>query len=138
VHIPPTACFLVAALAAFALAFAHGVNGQHTFVSPLRRERLFATWPWGDEDMTWRIFATTWHLGTAVFACSGIALLLLAVGVLEGNAWPYFVAALHAALLALSVCFLWPRLLQVIRRPYAIMVVTCLVSVCVGSWLGTR
>jgi hypothetical protein len=138
VDIPPTACFLLAALAAFTLAFAHGVNGQCTFVSPLRRERLFPTWPWGDEDMTWRIVATTWHLGTAVFACSGITLLLLALGVLESNAWPCFVAALHGALLALSVCILRPRLLQTMRRPYALMVVTCVVSVCVGSWLGTR
>jgi hypothetical protein len=136
--IPPTAWFIVAALAHFTLVLTHGVSGQRSFVSPLRRERLFPSRQWGDEDMTWRIFAVVWHMGTAAFGSCGGVLLLLAMGVLEGNSLPLFISALHATFLVLAVFIVGPRLLYVLRRPFAITVVICLTTVCVASWLGTR
>jgi hypothetical protein len=136
--IPTTSWFIVAALADFTLVFTHGVSGQRGFVLPLRRERLFPSRQWGDEDMTWRIFAATWHLVTAVFVSCGVVLLLLAMGVLRGNSLPLFISALHATFIVLAVSIVGPRVLVTLRRPFAITVVISLVTVCVASWLGTR
>ena len=137
-EISPTTWFIAAAMAAFTLALLHGVVGQRTFVSPLGRERLFPTRPWGDEDMTWRIFAITWHMVTAVFVSCGVVLLLRAMGVIEGNSLPFFISSLYAAFIVLAVSIVGPRVLVTLRRPYAITVAICLVTVCVASWLGTR
>jgi hypothetical protein len=136
--IPSTSWLIVAALADFTLVFTHGFSGQRAFVSPLRRERLFPSRQWGDEDMSWRIFAATWHLVTAVFLCCGVVLLLLAMGVLEGNSLPFFLGAVHAVFLVVAVGIVGPRLLGLLRRPFAITVIISLVTVCVASWLGTR
>src|SRR5687768_12089420 len=66
-NIPPVVWFLVASLASFTLSFMHGVNGQRSFVSPLSHTALFPTSQWGDEDMSRRIFAVTWHMVTLAF-----------------------------------------------------------------------
>lgn len=137
-NVPPTAWFLVAALAAFTLAYSHGVNGQRAFVAPLRRERLYPSPQWGDEDMTSRIFAVTWHMVTVVFVACGVALLLLAAGVVEGKTLPLLVSALHATFIVLAFAIVGPRALATLRRPYALRVLFSLVTVCVASWLGAR
>ncbi len=136
--IPPASWFLVGALADLTLVVTHGVSGQHGFVAPLRRQRLFPSRQWGDADMTWRIFAVTWHLVTAVFGCCGIVLLLLALGVVDGHSLPLFIGGLHATLLVATIFLVGPRLLTLVRRPFAMTVVASLVTVCVASWLGTR
>jgi hypothetical protein len=132
--IPPTAWFIVAALADFAAAFGHGVFGQRGVVSQLTPARLFPS-PWGDEDMSRRLLSFIWHSVTAAFALSGVALLLLAGGVLEGQALPLFLSALHAAILVIAVAFLGPRLPQALRRPVPLMACLCLMVVCVVGLL---
>jgi hypothetical protein len=138
VNIPPFAWFIVAALADFTLVFTHGVVGHPAFLMRLTRDRLFPTRSWGDEDMGWRVFAVSWHIGTAVFGFSGVALLLLATGVLEGHSLPLFISALHGAFFLLGVSIMGPRLLAALRRPIPISVAICFPTVCVASWLGTR
>lgn len=137
-YIPPTAWFIVAALAAFTLTYSHGVSGQRAFVSPLRREKLYPSLQWGDGDMTSRIFAVTWHMVTVVFASSGVVLLLLAASALEGNSLPLLISGLYAAFVLLAFALVAPRALVTLRRPFALTVVISLVTVCVASWLGTR
>jgi hypothetical protein len=138
VHVPPSACFIVAALASLVLGIMHGVSGQRSFVSPLRRERLYPSPQWGDEDMTGRIFAITWHMVTAVFASCSVVLLLLAMDVLQGDLLPLFISALYAAFIVLAIVIVGPRTRSTVRRPYALVVAISLTTVCVGSWLGTQ
>jgi uncharacterized membrane protein SirB2 len=133
----PTTWLIVAAVADVAAALGHGVIGQRGVVSQLTPARLFPS-PWGDEDMNRRLLSFIWHFVTTAFLVSGVTLLLLALGVLEGQALPLFIAALHAALLAIAVAFLGPRLLQALRRPVPLIACICLVVVCVASLLGTR
>ena len=134
----PTVSFIVAALASFVLGLMHGVNGQRSFVSPLRRERLYPSPQWGDEDMTRRIFATTWHMVTVVFAVCSVVLLLLAMGILQGNVLALFISALYATFIVLAILIVGPRAISTLRRPYALAVIMNLATVCVASWLGTR
>jgi hypothetical protein len=137
VDIPPAAWFLVAALADFTLVVAHCI-GHQVFLVPLTGARLFPTRAWGDEDISWRVFAVSWHLATAVFAFSGVALLLLALGALEGGWLPLFISALHGAFFVLGLAILGPRLLAALRRPIPLAVAVCLPTVCVASLLATR
>jgi hypothetical protein len=135
--IPPTSWFIVAALADFAAAIGHGVLGQRGVVSRLTPGGLFSS-SWGDEDMNRRLLSFIWHFATAAFLFSGVALLLLALGVLEGRALPLFISVLHAAFFVLAVAFVGPRLLQTLRRPVPLLACLCLMVVCVVSLLGTR
>jgi hypothetical protein len=130
--------FFVAALASFVLLCTHGLAGQRSFVSPLRRERLYPSPQWGDADMTWRIFAATWHMISVVFGVSAVVLLLMGLGALEGRSLPYAISALYATFIGLALFVVGPRMPYMMRRPFALMVVTCLVTVCAGSWLGAR
>jgi hypothetical protein len=104
----------------------------------LRRERLFPTRSWGDEDISWRVFAVTWHIGTAGFGFSNVALVLLATSVLKGHSLPLFISALHGAFFVLGLCVMGPRLLAALRRPIPISVAICFPTVCVAAWLGAR
>ena len=135
-EISTTTCFFVGSMASFLLALMHGINGQRSFVSPLRRERLYPSPQWGDEDMTGRVFATTWHMVTVAFAACGVVLLLLAMGLLESDLLPRFIAALYAAFVVLAISIVGPRTLDTLRRPYALTVVVSLMTVCLASWLG--
>jgi hypothetical protein len=135
--ISPTSWFIVAALADFALGFGHGVLGQRGVVSQLTPARLFPS-PWGDEDINRGLLSLIWHFVTAAFVFSGGALLLLAWGVLECQALPLVISALHAAFLVIAVAFLGPRLLQALRRPVPLLACICLIVVGVASLLGTR
>ena len=133
----PTTWFIVAALADFIAGIGHGVLGQRGVVSLLATARLFPS-PWGDEDMSRRLLSFIWHFITAIFALSGVALLLLAAGVLEGHALPLFLSALHSAFLVIAVAYLGPRLLQALRLPVPLLACICLMVVCVASLAGTR
>jgi hypothetical protein len=137
VDIPPTTWLVVAALADHAAGHGHGALGQRDVVARLDSARLSPS-PWGDGDMNRRLLSFVWHFVTAVFLCSSGALLLLALGVLEGRALPLFLAALHAAFLALALAFLGPRVLQALRRPVPMAACVCLVVVCVAGLLGAR
>lgn len=136
--LPSSLWFGVAALGSFVLAYAHGVCGQRAFVAPLRRERLYPSAQWGDEDMTSRIFAVSWHMVTVVFVGSGIALLLLALGRIDGTWLPRSISVLSASFLVVGFVFIGPRSPVTLRRPFALMVLLSQLAVCIGSWLGTR
>ncbi len=106
-------------------------------VAQLTPARLFPS-AWGDEDMSRRLLAFIWHFTTVAFLFSGVALLLLAGGVLQGPALPWFLSALHAAFLVIAFAFLGPRLLQALRRPVPLLACICLAVACLASLLGTR
>lgn len=132
----PTTCFLIAGLADLAAGVGHGVLGQRGVVSQLAADRLFPS-PWGDADASRRLLAFIWHFVTAIFVFCGGALLLLALGVLEGRALPLFVSTLHATFLVIAGGCLGPRLLQTLRRPVPFLACLCLAIVSAAGWLGT-
>ncbi len=128
--------FLIASVADFTAVIVHGILGHRALMSPLARERLFPTPAFGDEDMSWRILAVAWHVVTAVFASSGIALLLLALGLSHGTSLPLFLSVMHAAFLFVGVSVLGPRALAAFRRPIPITFAICMTTVSVATWLG--
>ncbi|MBI3537925.1 MAG: hypothetical protein HY070_10240 [Chloroflexi bacterium] len=130
--------FLLATVADFTAVIVHGIIGHRVLMSPLTRDRLFPTRAFGDEDMSWRIFAVTWHVVTAAYASSGVALLLLALGLLHGTSLPLSLSAMHATFLIVGVSIVGRRLLSALRRPIPIMFAICMTTVCVAGWLGTR
>src|SRR5438105_5000706 len=113
--------FLVASLADFTGVFVHGVLGYRALIAPLFPDRLFATRSFGDADITRRIFITQWHLVTAVFFCSGVALLLLGMGVLEGLWLPRFIGAVHTAFVLIAALIVGRRLPAAAPRPIPIL-----------------
>lgn len=130
------ATFLVASLADFTGVWVHGVLGYRVLIAPLFPDRLFATPSFGDEDITRRIFIVAWHLVTAVFFCSGVALLLLGLGVI-GDAWlPRFVGLVHGSFVLLALAVVGARLPATVRRPIPIAFLTCMSAVAVLGWLG--
>lgn len=133
---PPT-WFAVAAAADLAAGIGHGVLGQRGVVSRLTPAGL-SPCPWGDEDMTRRLLALVWHFVTAAFVFSGLALLLLAGGGIEGPALPRFISALHAAFLVIAGAALGRRLPRAVRRPVPAVACVCLTVVSVASLLGSR
>lgn len=110
------AYFLIAAVADFTAVIVHGIIGHKVLMSRLTRDRLFPTHAFGDEDMTWRILVVTWHVITAAFASSGVALLLLALSLLHGTSLPLCLSAMHAAFLLVGVSIVGRRLLSAFRR----------------------
>src|SRR5437899_7948509 len=105
-------------------------------IPPLIPDRLFATRAFGDEDMTRRLFIVGWHLVTATFFCSAVALTLLGLGLVNDAALPRFIGALHASFVALPLFIVAGRLPVAIRRPTPIAFFTCLGTVAVVGWLG--
>jgi hypothetical protein len=132
----PQAYFLIAAVADFTAVIVHGIIGHRALMSPLTRDRLFPTHAFGDEDMSWRILAVTWHVVTAAYASSGVALLLLALGLLHGTSLPLCLSAMHAAFLLVGVSIVGRRLLSAFRRPIPITFAICMTTVSVAGWLG--
>lgn len=135
---PSGAYFHLAAVADFTIVIVHGIIGHRTLMSPLTRDRLFPTRAFGDEDMSWRILAVSWHLVTAAFASSGVALLLLALNLLHGTSLPLVLAATHASFLLVALSIVGSRLLPAFRRPIPIAFAMCMTTVSVAAWLGTR
>jgi hypothetical protein len=135
---PSRVYFLLAAVADFTAVVVHGIVGHRALMSPLTRDRLFPTRAFGDEDMSWRILVVAWHFVTAVFACSGVALLLLALNLLHGTSLPLFLAGTHVAFLLVALSIVGRRFLSAFRRPIPIAFAICMMTVCVAAWLGTR
>jgi len=128
--------FLIASVADFTAVLVHGILGHRALMSPLTREHLFPTNAFGDEDMSWRIYAVTWHVVTTVLASSGGALLLLALDLLHGASLPLFLSVMHAGFLFVGVLILGPRALSAFRRPIPITFAICMITVSVAAWLG--
>ena len=128
--------FWVAALADFTGVIVHGILGHRILFSPLGRDRLFATSAFGDEEMTRRILLVAFHLVTAVFACSGIAFVLLALGRVEGTATARFIGAMHLSFAVTAVGIVGERALAAFRRPIPIAFGSVMTTVGVLGWLG--
>ena len=127
---------LVAAFADFVAVFVHGYIGHRLYMTPLRRVRLWATDAIGDEDITWRVFAVTFHVVTATFACSGIALLLAGFGTLPGTSLPRTLAAMHASFLLVAAVIIRSRIAGAWRRPIPIGFATIMSTVLLAGWFG--
>ncbi len=130
--------FLVAGAADLTGVVVHGILGHRIVLTPLTRDRLFATRAFGDEDMTRRIFAVSWHVVTAAFGSSAVAFLLLATGRLQGTALPLVLSAMHATFLAVGLSLVGRRAAAAFRRPIPITFATCMTTACVSGWMGTR
>lgn len=126
---------LFAAGAASTAVWAHGIVGQRWFVAQLGSVALWPTKPWGDTDVTWRVFAVAWHIGTAVFLASAVTLYLVAFGGVESRELLRFISIVHAVFLGVGLVYLSKRL-ETLRRPFPAVVVTCLVGVSVFAWLA--
>jgi hypothetical protein len=126
---------LLAAGAASAAVWAHGLVGQRWFVAQFGALDLQPTKPWGDADVTRRIFAVVWHIVTALFLASAVTLYLAAFEVVESHQLLRFISIAYAASLGVGLFYLG-RLPDALRRPFGAVVVTCLVAVSVLAWLG--
>lgn len=125
----------LAALSASVAVCAHGIVGQRWFTAQLGSVELRPTTLWGDADIARRIFAVSWHIVTAVFLASAVALFLVAFGSIESRELLRFVAILHAAFLGIGLGYLRRRL-ETLTRPFPALVVTCLAGVSVFSWFA--
>ena len=127
---------LVAAVADFVAVFVHGYIGHRLYMSRLKREHLFANDAIGDEDITWRVFAITWHVVTVTFACSGIALLLAGFGTLPGSSLPRALAAMHGSFILVAALIMGSRIAGAWRRPIPIGFAVIMSTVLLAGWLG--
>jgi hypothetical protein len=126
---------LLAALSASVGVWAHGIEGQRWFVAQLGSVELQPTKSWGDADVTRRVFAIAWHIGTAVFSASAVTLFLIAFEAVESRELLRFIAILHAVILGIGIVYLGKRL-ETLTRPFAALVVTCLAGVSVFLWFA--
>jgi hypothetical protein len=126
---------LLAAGAASAAVWSHGLVGHRWFVMQLGSLELQPTKPWGDADVTRRVFAAAWHIVTALFAVSAVTLYLAAFEALESDALLHFISIVHASSLAIGLLYVGTRL-ETVKRPFALLVVACLLCVSVFAWLA--
>jgi hypothetical protein len=126
---------VLAAVLASVAVWAHGIAGQRWFVAQLGSVELQPTKPWGDADVTRRVFAIAWNIGTAFFLASAVTLFLIAFEAVESRELLRFVAIVHAAILVIGTVYLGKRL-ETLTRPFAALVVTCLAGVSVFPWFA--
>lgn len=129
--------FLLAALADFTAVVMHGIVGHRAIITPLTRDRLFATRAFGDTDMSRRILVVTWHIVTAAFAFAAVVLSLLSFGLVTGAAVPRFLAAMHASFLLVGLGVVGGRF-RALLRPIPALFAICMSTVCLTGWLGSR
>jgi hypothetical protein len=129
--------FLVAALADVTAVVAHGYIGHRLILTRMTDEHLFSTRAFGGADATRRVLLVTWHSVTAAFVCSAVMMFLLAFGAATGGSGPLFVAAMHAGFLVVGLAVVGPRI-SASLRPIPVAFVTCMTTVSVMGWLGTR
>jgi hypothetical protein len=129
--------FLVAALADVTAVVAHGYIGHRLILTRMTRENLFPTRAFGGADATRRVLLVTWHAVTAAFICSAVMMFLLAVGAVPGGSGPLFVAVMHASFLVVGLAVVGPRI-SALMRPIPVGFVTCMTTVALMVWLGSR
>ena len=130
--------FLVAALADLIAVVAHGYLGQRLIMDRLTTEHLFETRAFGTAEATRRVLLVTWHAVTAAFASSAIMMVLLAFGAVASEPAALFVSALHAGVLFVGLAVAGRRIFDGPLRPIPVVFVTCMTTVTVMGWLGTR
>jgi hypothetical protein len=115
--------------------FTHGLLGYRWAKRQLLPGRLAASAEFGDADMSWRIFAVTWHAVTAAFLTSALASLAVAGGLIAGGV-SRFIAVMHGSFLLVGVAFVAARLPEAMRRPIPIVFASCMTAVTILAWVG--
>ena len=130
--------FLVAALADLVAVFAHGYLGQRLILDRMTTERLFQTREFGTAEATRRVLLVTWHAVTAAFASSALMMSVLAFGAVTSRPAALFVSALHAGILLVGLAVSGRHILDGPLRPIPVVFVTCMTTVTLMGWLGSR
>jgi hypothetical protein len=128
---------LFAAGAASVAVCVHGIVGHRWFTAQLRSVELQPSRLFGDADVSWRVFAVTWHVVTAALLASAGALFLTAFGALESRELLRFIAIMHAAFLLVGFGFLGNRL-DALARPIPPVFVACMVTVAALAWVASN
>jgi hypothetical protein len=128
---------LFAAVADSVAVCAHGVVGHRWFMGQLRSVELQPTRLFGDPDVSWRVFAVTWHAVTVVFVACAVALYLVGFGAVESRELLRFIAIIHAAFLGVGLVYLVKRL-DAVTRPIPPIFVTCMVAVTTLAWAASN
>jgi hypothetical protein len=128
---------LLAGAAASVAVGTHGVVGHRWFMAQLRSAELQPSSLFGDRDVSWRVFAVTWHVVTTVFVASAVALYLAAFDAGESRELLRFIAIIHAAFLGVGGLYLMRRL-DMLQRPIPPIFVTCMISVSVLAWVASN
>jgi hypothetical protein len=128
---------LTAAIACFTAVIVHGVIGHRALFRPMSTDRLFETRQFGDADMTKRILVVAFHIVTVVFATSGVALLLLALGEIASVSLPRVIGTMFAGFLVVALAVLRSRMLSAMRYRIPIAFAICMTTVAVASWIGS-
>jgi hypothetical protein len=125
---------LFGAGAASTAVWAHGIVGQRWFVAQLGSIALRPTKPWGDADVTWRVFAGRVAHRDGGLPCFGCDAYVVAFGV-ESRELLRFISIVYAVFLGIGFVYLSKRLDR-LRRPFPVVVLTCLVGVSLFAWLA--
>jgi hypothetical protein len=102
-------------------------------MAQLRSVELQPTRLFGDRDVSWRVFAVTWHIVTVVFLACAVVLFLAAFGTVESRELLRFIAIIYAAFLGVGLVYLMKRL-DALTRPIPPIFVTCMVAVSILAW----
>jgi hypothetical protein len=127
---------LFAAGAASVAVCVHGIIGHRWFMAQLRSVDLQPSRLFGDRDVSWRVFAVTWHSVTAVLLASAVTLYLAAFEAVESRDLLRFIAIIHAGFLGVGMVYLVKRL-DMFTRPIPPIFVTCMVAVSVLAWAAS-
>ena len=130
--------FLVAAVADLIAVVAHGYLGQRLIMDRLTSERLFETRAFGTAEATRRVMLVTWHAVTAAFVSSAVMMALLGFGAVTSRPAALFASALHAGILLVGLGVAGRHIFDGPLRPIPVVFVTCMTTVTVMGWLGTR
>ena len=127
---------LFAAGAASVAVCAHGIVGHRWFMAQLRSVELQPSRLFGDRDVSWRVFAVTWHCVTVVLLASAGALYLAAFEAVESRELLRFIAIIHTGFLGVGMVYLIKRL-DMLTRPIPPIFVACMVVVSVLAWAAS-
>jgi len=136
-HLDTNLPALFAAVAASVGVCAHGIVGHRWFMGQLRSVKLQPTRLFGDADVSWRVFAVTWHVVTTVFLASAVVLYLTAFQALESRELLRFIAIIHAAFLGVGLVYLVKRL-DALTRPIPPLFVAVMVAAASFAWTASN
>jgi hypothetical protein len=131
---------LVAALSASVAVYAHGVVGHRWYTAQLRGVEMsptpLSTRLFGEGDVSGRVFGTTWHIVTTVFAASAAALYLTAFGALESRDLLRFIALVHVAFLGVGLVH-GDKRPAALRQPIPLVFVAVIATAAALAWVAS-
>jgi hypothetical protein len=132
---------LPAALAASVGVYAHGIVGYRWMTAQLRSAEMQPTALsarlFGPGDVSWQVFGVTWHVVTAVFLSSAVALYLSAFGALESRDLLRFIAILYAAFLVVGFAYTRGRP-RFLRGPIPPIFFTAMLTAAASAWIASH